>query len=90
MKRTTTALQKVTPPKQVLPTWVVVTTLLHGLSSPYDSFVEIKLSSRGKDAEGNLLEPDFDEVVDKVLDQERRQRMEEENFKALKVSTLRQ
>ena len=88
MKRTTTALQKVTPPKQALPTWIVVTTLLHGLPSSYDSFVEITLSSRGKNAEGSLLEPDFDEVVDKVLDKERRQRMEEENFKALKVFTL--
>lgn len=88
MKRTTTALQKVTPSKQALPTWVVVITLLHGLPSSYDSFVEIILSSRGKDAEGNLLESDFDEVVDKILDKKRRQMMEEEKFKALKVSTL--
>ena len=75
MKRTTTALQEATPPKQALPTWAVVTTLLHGLPSSYDSFVKIILSSRGKVAEGNLWEPDFDEVVDKVLDKERRQRM---------------
>ena len=57
------------------PQWIITTTFLHGLPPSYDSFVEIILNSRGKDATGRLLEPEFDEVCDKVLDRERRQQV---------------
>ncbi len=78
--------------ESTLPQWVITTTFLHGLPSSYDSFVEIILNSRGKDAHGRLLEPDFDEVCDKVMDRERRQKMmspekDSKESKALKAST---
>ena len=52
--------------------WIIIITFLHGLSSSYDSFVEIILNSRGKDTNGRMMEPDFEEVCDRVLDRERR------------------
>ena len=70
--------------------WIITTTFLHGLSSSYDSFVEIILNSRGKDVNGRMLEPDFEEVCDRVLDRERRQKVfatDSNNTKALKAAT---
>ena len=71
-----------------IPQWIITTTFLHGLPPSYDSFVEIILNSRGKDATGRLLEPEFDEVCDKVLDRERRQQViAGDANKALKATT---
>ena len=72
-----------------IPGWFITTTFLHGLPSSYDSFVEIILNSRGKDANGRMMEPDFEEVCDKVLDRERRQKVfatDSNNSKALKAA----
>ena len=72
-----------------IPGWIITTTFLHGLPSSYDSFVEIILNSRGKDANGRVMEPDFDEVCEKVLDRERRQKVfanDSNNTKALKAA----
>lgn len=88
MKKSAKSLKDLTPAAQALPPWVYTTTLLHGLPSPsYDAFVEIILNSCGRDAAGNVLEPDFDNVVEKVLDRERRQKLDDtSNNKALKAS----
>ncbi len=56
-----------------IPQWIVTTTFLHGLPSSYDSFVEIIINARGKDVNGKPLEPEFDDVCERVLDRERRQ-----------------
>ena len=72
-----------------IPGWIITTTFLHGLPSSYDSFVEIILNSRGKDANGKMMEPDFEEVCDRVLDRERRQKVfatDSNNSKALKAA----
>ena len=72
-----------------IPGWIITTTFLHGLPSSYDSFVEIILNSRGKDSAGRMMEPDFDEVCEKVLDRERRQKVfatDSNNTKALKAA----
>ena len=72
-----------------IPGWIITTTFLHGLPSSYDSFVEIILNSRGKDANGRMMEPDFEEVCEKVLDRERRQKVfatDSNNTKALKAA----
>ena len=56
------------------------TTLFRG----YQAF-----KSRGKDDDGNPLEPDFDEMCDHLLDGERRQALPEEdtkNTKAMKAN----
>ena len=37
--------------------------------------MEIVLNSRGKDANGRLLELDFDYIVEQLLDRERRQKL---------------
>lgn len=61
-------------------TWEITTSFLHGLpSSSYESFVEIVLNSRGKDSTGKLLEPDFDDIVEQLLDRERRQKLVSSN-----------
>ena len=73
-----------------IPGWIITTTFLHGLPSSYDLFVEIILNSRGKDANGRILEPDLEEVRDRVLDRERRQKVfatDSNNTKALKAAT---
>ena len=75
----------------IIPQWIITTTFLHSLPVSYDSFVEITLNSRGKDADGRLLDPDFDEVCDRVIDRERRQKgmaSDHNNPKALKASTI--
>ena len=75
--------------ESTIPEWIITTTFLHGLPASYDSFVEIILNSRGKDANGRVLEPDFDEVCDKVVDRERRQKVlagDSNNTKALKAA----
>lgn len=72
--------------------WIITTTFLHGLPSSYDSFVEIILDSRGKATSGMLLEFDFDELCDKVLDRERRQRViavDHNSTKALKAAAAK-
>ena len=72
-----------------IPQWIITTTFLHGLPSSYDSFVKIILNSRDKDANERLLEPEFDEVCDKVLDRERRCQIitsDANNTKALKAA----
>lgn len=88
MKKSAKALKDLTSIKQAIPPWVYTTTLLHDLPSPsYDAFVEIMLSSCGKDVVGNIIEPDFDEIVEKVLDRERRHKLKEpSNSKALKAA----
>ena len=73
----------------IIPQWIVTTTFLHGLPSSYDSFVEIVINSRGKDANGRPLEPDFDDMCERVLDRERRQKVlviDQFNFKVLKAA----
>ena len=72
-----------------IPGWIITTTFLHGLPSLYDSFVEIILNSRSKDANGKIIEPEFNEVCEKVLDRERRQKViatDSNNTKALKAA----
>ena len=69
--------------------WIITNTFVHGLHALYDSFVEIILNSRGKATSGMLLEFDFDEVCDKVLDRERRQRViavDHDSTQALKAA----
>ncbi len=72
-----------------IPQWIVTTTFLHALPSSYDSFVEIIINARGKDANGRPLEPEFDDVCERVLDRERRQKIlasDHSNSKALKAA----
>ena len=86
IKKAKTSLMEI---ESSIPAWIITTTFLHGLPSSYDSFVEIILNSRGKDANGRLLEPDFDDVCEKVLDRERRQKVlatDSNNSKALKAA----
>ena len=66
-------------------TWEITTSFLHGLPSSYESFMEIIPNSRGKDSNGKLLEPDFDNIVEQLLDRERRQKLmsSDDNSKAL-------
>ena len=63
-----------------IPGWIITTTFLDGLPSSYDSFVEIILNSRGKDTNGRMMEPDFEEICEKVLHSERRQNWPRKNF----------
>lgn len=55
--------------------WEITTSFLHGLPLLYESFVEIILNNRGKDHNGRLLEPEFDDIVEQLLDRERRQKL---------------
>lgn len=55
--------------------WEITSSILHGLPPSYDTFVEIVLNSRGKDSTGKLLEPDFDDVVERVLERGRRRKL---------------
>ena len=57
-----------------LPQCNLTTTFLHGLTPSYDSVVDIILYSRGRDANGRLPEPNVDDVCDKALDTELRQK----------------
>ena len=45
-------------------TWEITISFLHRLPSSYELFIEIVLNSRGKDANGRLLELDFDYIVE--------------------------
>ena len=72
-----------------IPGWIIIITFLYGLLSLYDSFVEIILNSRGKDVNGKMIESEFDEVCEKVLDRKRRQKIivtDSNNTKALKAA----
>ena len=69
--------------------WIIITTFLYRLPSSYNSFIKIILNSRSKNAQGKMLEPDFNEVCEKILDRERRQKVlttNSNNFKALKAA----
>ena len=71
-----------------IPGQIIIITFLYGLLLLYDSFVKIILNSRGKDVNGKMIEPEFDEVYKKVLDRERRQKViiiDSNNIKVLKA-----
>ena len=71
-----------------IPRWIITTTFLYGLSSLYNSFIKIILNSRDKDINRKMIEPEFNEVCEKVLDRERRQKVivtDSNNIKALKA-----
>ena len=73
----------------IISQWIVTTTFLYGLPSSYDSFVEIVINFRGKDANGRSLKPDFDDIYERVLNRERRQKVliiDQFNFKVLKAA----
>lgn len=74
-----------------IPQWIITLTFLHGLPSSYDLFVEITLNSRSKDADGKLLEPEFNDLCDKVLDSGWTQKgiaADTTGTKALKAATV--
>ena len=69
--------------------WIVTTTFLHDLPLFYNSFVEIVINSRDKDVNERPLEPDFDDMCERVLNRERRQKVltiDQFNSKALKAA----
>ena len=56
-----------------LPNWVFTTSVFHGLGEGYQGFVTMVLNAKSKDADGNLLDPDFDNILPQLIDIERRQ-----------------
>lgn len=53
-------------------TWEITTSFLYSLSLLYESFVKIVLNSREKNHNGKLLESTFDDIIEQLLDRERR------------------
>ena len=56
-----------------LPHWVFITTLFHGLREGYKGFITMVLNAQSKDADGNLLDPDFNNILPQLIDIENRQ-----------------
>lgn len=77
IKNAKTSLMELEPS---IPGWIITTTFLDGLPSSYDTFVEIILNSRGKDANGRMMELDFEEICEKVLHRECRQNWARKDF----------
>ena len=62
---------------------------MHDLSLFYDSFVEIVINFRDKDVNERSLKSDFDDMCERVLNRERRQKVliiDQFNFKILKAA----
>ena len=73
----------------IISQWIVTITFLHDLSSFYNSFIEIVINSRDKDVNERPLKPNFDDMCERVLNRERRQKVliiDQFNFKILKAA----
>ena len=73
----------------IISQWIVTTTFLYDLSLFYNSFIEIVINSRDKDVNERSLKPDFDDMCERVLNRERRQKVliiNQFNFKTLKAA----
>ena len=73
----------------IISQWIVTIIFLHSLPSFYDSFVEIVINSRDKDVNERPLKSDFDDMCERVLNRERRQKVlviDQFNFKVLKAA----
>ena len=73
----------------IISQWIVTITFLHDLPLFYNSFVEIVINFRDKDVNERSLKPDFDDMCERVLNRERRQKVliiDQFNFKVLKAA----
>ena len=59
----------------IISQWIVTTTFLYDLLSFYDSFIEIVINSRDKDVNERPLKSDYDDMCERVLNRERRQKI---------------
>ena len=65
--------------------WIIIITFLYKLLLLYNSFVKIILNSRNKNINKKIIKSKFNEVCEKVLDRERRQKVITTNFNNIKA-----
>ena len=72
-----------------VPDWMVTSSFLHGLGEKYNSFVTLILNTRQKGTDGTLVEPEFDSIVEQLIDMERRDKISSEGNSNSRSKALR-